>query len=338
MFQDNYGRKKNLKDLIHQRNVLTIATGKKLYIDFAVNLARSFFLHNSESDIRFYIVTDNILLIDLDILNKVNLLEVSPGELGEGFSTKLHLDKLIPQGQTLFIDSDCLIFGNLDIVFERFKGNSVSVVGSYISSGEWFGDVATICNIFNVPHYPKFNGGIYYLEKGDVTTEVFSKARELEKKYDEIGFIRLRNRPNDEVIMAVAMQLFNQKPICEDGSILGEFVNFKSGVDLNIFTGKALLYNKPGHKNFQSNWPLQLGKPLVVHFLADYTSRYPYTTEIKKLELQKTNLPFIVINIYAYLFFTLPWHLKFYLKQLLRPIYSFFFGTRSIKKSERIID
>lgn len=324
--------------MIHQRSVLTIATGKKLYINFAVNLARSFFLHNSGTSIRFYIVTDNKDFIEADILKKVSIIEVSPGELGEGFSSKLHLDKLAPEGQTLFIDSDCLIFGNLESVFKRFNGNFVSVVGSYISSGEWFGDVAKICHLFNVPHFPKFNGGIYYLEKGIIATEVFSKARELEKKYDEISFVRLRNRPNDEVIMAVAMQLMNQKPILEDGSILGEFVNFQSGIDVNIFTGKALLYNIPGHKNYQANWPLQLGKPLVVHFLGDHTSRYPYITLIKKLELQKKKLPLFLINIYAYFFSTLPWQFKFYFKQLLRPFYSFFFGIRRIKKSERIID
>jgi hypothetical protein len=320
------------------RNVLTIAIGQKIYSDFAINLARSFFWHHPASNIAFYIVTDKVKYIPQDIINKVKIIKVKTDELPAGFSSKLYLDKLAPEGQTLFIDSDCLIFGNLDGVFEKFMGHPVSVIGSYIYKGEWFGNVEQICKKFNLLYYPKFNGGIYYLEKGDIASSVYKTARELEKKYDEIGFVRLRNKPNDEVIMAVAMQLFNQKPICEDGSILGEFVNFKSGVDVNIFTGKALLYNKPGHKNFQSNWPLYLGKPLVVHFLGDYTSRYPYTTEIIKLELQKTNLPFIVINIYAYLFSTLPWHFKFYFKQLLRPIYSFFFGTRSIKKSERIID
>jgi hypothetical protein len=112
--------------------VLTIATGKKLYIDLAVNLARSFLHWHPNSDIIFRIATDMPQLIPADILAKIQTITIKSGELGFGFSPKLHLDKLADEGQTLFIDSDCLIFERLDYLFERFKGHDVSVVGNYI--------------------------------------------------------------------------------------------------------------------------------------------------------------------------------------------------------------
>src|SRR4051794_21955005 len=113
------------------RNIITIATGKKLYVDFAVNLARSFFWWHPHTSIKFFIVTDRKEFIPEEILEKVNLISIKPGELGEGFSSKLYLDKLAPEGQTLFIDSDCLIFGCLDRVFDKFLNHSVSVIGGY---------------------------------------------------------------------------------------------------------------------------------------------------------------------------------------------------------------
>jgi hypothetical protein len=318
--------------MIYQRNVITIATGKKLYIDFAANLARSFFLHNSESDIHFYIVTDNKDLIDADILKKVSIIETSPGELGEGFSSKLHLDKLAPEGQTLFIDSDCLIFGNLDQLFNKFKGHSVSVVGDYISQGEWFGDVEKICKKFKVPHFPKFNGGIYYLEKGDNAIAVYTKARELEKEYDEIGFIRLRNTPNDEVIMALAMQIHNQKVLLDDGTILSDPQACQGGYEIDVIAGKCWLYNPPKPHPLHQEWyKFERVFPLIFHFLGDYTDHYPYKSEVYKLK-HKRNCH---TKFYVKVFIEYPMRLKIKIKQKLRPVYRRLVGVRKVKKSGR---
>ncbi|RYE40129.1 MAG: hypothetical protein EOP48_25025 [Sphingobacteriales bacterium] len=320
------------------KNVITIATGKQLYIDMAVNLARSFLLWNNPDEISFYIVTDHPQYVPDDIKQRIKIYQISPGELGEGFSSKLHLDRLAPEGQTLFIDSDCLVFGNIDSIFTRFKGHSVSVVGKYINDTEWFGNIKEICAKFGIPHLVKFNGGIYYLEKGDAANAVYSTARKLEREYDEIGFIRLRNKPNDEVIMALSMQLHNQPPVEEDGTIMGEFVNFQSGFKGDIFAGKAALYNTPGHEKYQKDWPLKLGTPLIVHFLGDHTNIYPYITFKKQLELISKGQSAGMAKAISFVSVSLPWLSKFYLKEILRPVYRKVAGVRNIKKSERIID
>jgi len=321
------------------RNIITIATGKKLYMDLAVNLARSFFLWHRSADISFYIVTDNPQLFPDDITKLVKIITIKPGELGEGFSPKLYLDKLAPDGQTLFIDSDCLIFGDLSFIFKQFKGHSVSVVGNYIEDGEWFGDVAAICRRFNIPHLPKFNGGIYYLENGPEAVKVYNKARELEKQYDQIGFRRLRNRPNDEVLMALAMQLYNQKPVDDDGTIMAEFVNFQSGIKSDLLSGTVELYNTPSHPNYQPSWHLQVAKPQIVHFLGHHNKLIPYIKEARQLkyifedkfsERKSRALTFTVI--------TLPFKMLLYSKRIFRPLYHSIMGVRKIKKSERIID
>lgn len=319
------------------RNVLTIAVGKEIYVDMSSNLARSFLYWHPETNINFQLVTDQPHLIPFDILDKIKVVLIKAGEFGESFSSKLYLDKLSGDGQTLFIDSDCLIFGNLDNVFERFKGHSVSVIGTYIKTGEWFGDIEMICKSYNIPHMPKFNGGIYYLEKGDMATSVYATARELEKKYDEIGFVRLRNSPNDEVLMALAMQLHKQTPIIDDGSIMSDPQACPGGYHIDIISGKRWLYNPPApHKLHREWYPFERVSPLVFHFLGYYTAHYPYQRETYRLYKAITGSSMKLTNFVALITIELPARIKSTAKNILRPVYHLLFGIRKVKPSRRI--
>jgi hypothetical protein len=82
------------------RNIITIATGKKLYINLAINLARSFLWWHPDSDITFILVTDQPEFLPPDLTYKIQLHIIQHDELGIGFSSKLHLDELAPGGQT----------------------------------------------------------------------------------------------------------------------------------------------------------------------------------------------------------------------------------------------
>ncbi len=53
-----------------QRYVLTIATGKKTFVDMAANLARSFLWWHPDSDIKFQLVTDQQAFIPADVVSK----------------------------------------------------------------------------------------------------------------------------------------------------------------------------------------------------------------------------------------------------------------------------
>jgi hypothetical protein len=320
-------------------NILTLATGKKLYVDMAVNLARSFWLWNKAKGIDFYLATDLPQHLPDDVKNYVNVITLQHDELGKGFSPKLHLDKLAPNGQTLFIDSDCLIYSDIRPVFELFNGHDVSVVGTYVSDGEWFGDVAAICTKYNIKQLPKFNGGLYYLKRGDKATTVYETARKLESQYDEIGFVRLRERPNDEVLMALAMALHNQSPIDDDGSILAEFVNFQSGIQSDLLKGEATMYNDPTHPAYQKRWPLKQAQPLIVHFLGHHNQTLPYIKEISLLKyILADNQSVDKARVLTWLRTTVPTETSTLLKQLFRPLYRAVAGTRKVKQSERVID
>jgi hypothetical protein len=323
---------------MNDKAVITIATSKRLYLDMAVNLARSFILWNKDSGIDFYLATDMAAYLPADVKEFVRIIDLRPGELGIGFTPKLHLDKLALAAHTLFIDSDCLVYGNLLPIFKKFKGLNVGVVGNYISSGEWFGDVSAICRQFNVSRLPKFNGGIYYIEPGVNAKAVYQTARELENRYDEIGFVRLRNRPNDEVVMALAMELHKQSILTDDGSIMAEFVNFKSGIKSELVKGKIELYNNPKHPDYQPNWPLQMSRPLIVHFLGHHNQILPYTKESRVLKLifADGTKP-ARAQVLAWLQVALAAKTLTLFKDLLRPFYHAVAGPRKVKQSERVI-
>jgi hypothetical protein len=324
-------------DKSSQRAVLTLGSGKPIYVQMAVNLVRSFKHWHQGSSIRCVLATDQKYLIPPD-LQDIEIIELQQGQYGQGFSPKLYLDKLAPADQTLFVDADCLCVGSLEPVFDRFAGHGVSVVGGIISEGEWFGDIAAACRRFGVAALPKFNGGIYYLEKGEVSDRVYTTARELEPEYDEIGLVRLRNRPNDELLMAIAMALHNQTPIPDDGSILSDPQACPGGLFIDGLRGKSRLINPPApHPRHQAWYPFAEVHPVLVHFLGHHTSNYPYKREELRLELAVAKgWQIWAADIWATLFCSIPILSVRTVKDALRPAYHRLFSSRPVSVSERI--
>jgi len=318
------------------RAVLTLAVGQPIFTDVAATLARSFRWWNHDNGIRFAIATDMEDRLPPDVREWAEVIRLAPKQFGEGFSPKLHLDRIAPADQTLFLDADCLVVRDLAQVFDRFTGNEVAAVAGRISSGEWFGDVARTCREFGVPALPKFNGGAYYLERGDRSTAVYETARLLEPRYDALGLVRLRGRANDELLMAIAMAVHGAWGIPEDGTIMAEPLNFACGLDVDVLGGHAALFNTPGDPSFNPAWPLTVGRPAVVHFLGHHIDRVPYTAEALKLRLALADgwAP-TAAKLAAGARLTLPAEIKRRTKDALRPAYHRLFGPRAVQASSR---
>ena len=320
-----------------KKNILTIATGKEIYINLALNLFRSFLHWHETSDICFYLVTDRPDLIPTDFNPRLKILSYEEGSIGKGFYPKICLDRFAPSGQTIFIDSDCLIFENLAWIFEKFKGKKVSVVGGYIEKGEWFGDIEKICKTLDVEKLPKFNGGVYYLEQGPEATKVYETAREIEKKYDEIGFVRFRGFPADELIMASAMALNDQHPIPDEGVIMSDPLACQGEYSIDAISGYRFLTNPPmPHPLHQPWYPFTIVKPAIVHFLGFYTEEYPYKREAYRLKKSASDDLNVVTELVSKLRYEWPDRAKITFKDIFRPIFRALFGYRKINKSDRL--
>ena len=319
------------------QSVVTIAAGNPYYLNLAWNLARSFRCWHSHSQIKFCIITDlpqDDWPLDLHWVHVQNL---AKGDLGVGFSSKLQLDQLAPADKSLFLDADCLICGPLEPVFKRFQGKAVGVVGGSIREGDWFGDIAQLRTQLILGPLPKFNGGLYYLEPGDTCSRVYSRARALEPLYDELGLVRLRNRPNDELLMAIALAEAGLSALPDDGSILGDPQACQVGLRINVPAGRSHLTNPPaGHRLHQAWYPVGTIRPLVVHFLAHHTDQHPYRTQAIQLRLmQRFFCSPQLARLLAEIHFGLLARLQLFSKRIFRPIYRRFFGFRAIKTSIR---
>ena len=319
--------------------VFTIATGKPVYLRMAFALARSFRLWHRNSEIDFYFVTDTPPA-DLPVdLRDLNMIPITAGQYGTGFRTKLHLDILAPADCSMFIDADCLCVGPLDDAFRAFRGHAVSVIGPMVRDIEWFGDIAAICRQHNIPAIPKFNGGVYYLERDSACTEVFQTARRLAERYDELGFVRLRGQPNDEVLISLAMAIHRQTPIPDRGDIMNTIIDGPCGVELDVVEGYARIPNPKNHP-LRNPWhEPEMMRPKIVHFLGIDTDVYPYSREVLRLERRfRDGWPQWLADLYALLAISIPSLLGKALKDALRPLYHTVVGVRPVKTSSRIGD
>jgi hypothetical protein len=327
---------RTVKQRCLRRGVFTIATGKNIYLDMAVALARSFRRWNSEPGIDFYIATDHKPHELPPDLPAETLLPLKSGQFGSGFGPKFYLDQIAPAAQSLFIDADCLCVGPLRPAFDRFAGHAVSVIGRTISEGEWFGDIAAICRRFNVAGMPRFNGGIYYLEPGARCSRVYETARSLLAQYDDIGFRRLRGHPNDEVVISLAMALCGETPIPERGDIMNSLLAAPGGLKIDVLAGYAVLRNPRGHPRRNPWYEQEEMRPQLVHFLGADINSYPYCREIMRLHLVSgRKWPEFLAKLYSNVRCSMPALVAETAKDLLRPVFHAIRGPRKISKAVR---
>lgn len=323
----------NRSDL--SRAVFTIAVGKPIFLDMAIALARSFLRWNALSNIGFAIVTDKPREQCPQDLKSIQWIQVPVGKYGTGFTPKLYLDEMAPAKRSLFIDADCLCVRSLDEVFDKFSGHAVSVVGTNRRSGEWFGDVAAICKVLGLRHYPYFNGGVYYLEPGPVATAVFQQARAYCERYDEIGFVRLRDRENDEVLIATAMAGHGLDPVDEDGTIMNTLMDAEGGMNLDVLSGEAVLYNPQDHPKKARGHSLEVLRPAIMHLNDMDIARHPYRTQVMMLNLATRGWPENLARIFASVFSAAPAIVMRYVARVARPLIHGTLGPRSVKPTLR---
>lgn len=328
------GRSPNVMDVQTTNSVFTIVTGSPVYLGCAINLARSFALHNDIETTSFYIVTDQRCALPED-LSFVKTMALPREVPSGGLSPKLHLDLLAPTEKALFLDSDCLIFRDMRFVFERFDGRGVSVVGAVAADGEWCGTSAEeLCSRFGLAGLPRFNGGLYYVERGAAATRVYETARQLRSQYDALGFHRHRAGLNEEPLVSLAMAIHSIAPLADDGSILSGLESELKHADIDVLRGKSVLYNppppSPRHKRWQSTRGVYT--PAVIHF----PDGFPYDREAFKLSLRFTrSLSDGAVGTAAFWRYSAPYWTTDFLKSIGRPIYRKLFGYRPVKAGRR---
>ncbi|MEO5910952.1 MAG: hypothetical protein ABIP95_08690 [Pelobium sp.] len=326
------------------KTIITIAAGQKLYVEYACNLALSFLYWNKNTTINFLLITDLPEFIPETIKERIQILSVDSHDIELGFSSKLSLHKFLNTGENLFIDADCLIYGNLLPVFEAFKIQTVSAIGHVVKEGINMAFVDDICKTIKqleVSYFPVICGSVYYFntEQKVSLNEFFTFAHKVRVDYESLGLIKLRNKENEEPIIALSMAKFNFMPIIDNGSLKADRMFYDFNVK-NILSGATRLYNKalPPIPVYNQ---LSEARPLIIHYNSRFTEFYEYESDVKRLKmvmLQHYSLSYT--NLFVYLMIELPQKIKFklayILKENFRPLYRRLFGFRKVEQSKRI--
>lgn len=308
-----------------QFGIITLAFGSSKYIEMSINLAKSLNLLNK--DIPRCVVTtpkhyaylsvhfDHVVFIDEKLNGSNSLIH------------KLYLYEYSPFQNTLFIDSDCLVLRELSELILLLSDHSFSNTGDEISEGEWFMDVKSILDRYNLASLPKWNGGTYFFKKDIISRKVFDVSRSIFSKYSEIGLKSLGQMGiNEEPIFAIACAVLGLKAIKDKHSIgmytpLGLIGDFQ----IDIVTGKCV-YNKNG----------VIVSPSIAHFCGSLSAQFHYSREVFKLRLLTSKYPILIIRILEFVMFNAPYITYVFLKRtakvligrkgvkfnILKPLYS----------------
>ncbi|MES2428719.1 MAG: hypothetical protein V4560_17180 [Bacteroidota bacterium] len=284
---------------MQDRSVILLATNQKKYLDFALNCAESIKLHNPGLPI--FIATN--IITDKEYRG-VKFVPVSDEVAKLTIAAKIYLDQLIQTEETLFIDSDCLCYGNLDLIFNTCAGHNVTTVGRLISRGEEWGPKSAEHGMknFGTDKFIIYNGGLYYIRKSDITNRIFEKARELYRKYDYYEFGRIKNGwVNEEQVFAIAMVLNNETPVADNGLLITDLYTDKRPRKLNVLTGNRLLRNFTYPLTEPRSWYPAVFSPVVLHFGGDAIRSYPYISQVLLLKLNKIGYPVVLSSVIKYL-------------------------------------
>ncbi|UKT64389.1 hypothetical protein [Pedobacter mucosus] len=314
-----------------QFSVVTIAVGKTYYLNLAKNLLLSFLKWNSNNEIEFLLVTDNSdFFNEFCNIKKVEIKNIEVLDEDKSFTSKFLLYNHVAATENLFIDCDCIIYSDLTSVFKKFEKEDFSVIGRKLQTGNFFCDIEQLLVKLNLSYFPKFVGSVYYFKNNEMAKAIFEMAINLKAKYDELGFIRLRGKENEEPLFAAAMANFNQQPIDDDGSIKADamfFTNFKC----NVITGTAILENKNLSDNgYQSP---KISKPAIVHYNDRYTELANYLADQVRL---RSHLPQLLNSIFIQVKYLIPSFFTTELKNMFRPLYHQLLGPSKIKKIRRV--
>lgn len=206
------------------RGFVTLATGNIKYYKMALNMLRSFKLHNPDAKMAIVCDKRNEIAEQFD---DVVILEKANGNYRDKFSLLVNA----PYDETIFIEPDCLIYRNLDFFWDLLAGESDFSCFGWNNGGIdcWFKSDEEKQKLFElVPDLkeigdaPLFNPGYFYIRKGDGCQKMYEdclavaeklSADETLKKYPYIwAGNNLRDDPIFDIAMALNGFICNSKP------------------------------------------------------------------------------------------------------------------------------
>jgi hypothetical protein len=205
---------------------LTLATGSRLYLEIALNLALSIKLNDPARPL--CLATDAEMNIPDTYRPFFDQIVVLSPKLGfYGCLNKLRINEVSPYDETMFIDSDCLLIKNdMDRHWAKFSNDGFMIAGKKQTQGHWYDfSITKVIEKLGISHMVQMNSGVFYFKKGAESDLFFKMALELVEQHKELlgTFHRNRLQLADEPFIGAALGKLNIEPIAynpAEGSIM----------------------------------------------------------------------------------------------------------------------
>lgn len=238
----------------------TVATGDEHYYKIAVNLLRSYRQFSPEP-LPFAILADRENAYTKEFDKTVILSDPT-----RSYLDKLSLYEYLPYDISVFIDADCLAYGDLNVIFDHFRdGDDFCCYGRVLPLEDktgWFNyeDLGELQP--RVSYCVGLHGGIYYIRRTPKAAEVFETAKQIARDYEKYSFKGRFSTPGDEPILALSMALTGCKPIPFRPEGICCYWEHEHKMDLNIEKGRAVI-RKTGKQTHLVHWGTRFTRQLL---------------------------------------------------------------------------
>lgn len=260
------------------KGFITVATGKEEYYELARNLLHSYRFF-CESPLPFAILADreNEYTSEFDDV----LLFVDGAD--HSYLDKLELGKYLPYDITIFIDADCLAYGDLNLLFHYFdKADDFSCFGRVLPLDDktgWF-EYENLGELKDKINYVVgLHGGIYYMRRTETCRLIFNTAKELVKDYTKFKFKGKFATPGDEPLIALSMALNDCRPVPFMREAICCYWEYENCMDIDISESRAEVISPPPK-----------GKTILVHWGTRFTRGLLYQEQIELLGILEKNI------------------------------------------------
>lgn len=206
------------------RGFITLATGNIKYYKMALNMLKSFRLHNPEAKMAIVCDKHNEITAQFD---DVVILEKANGNYRDKFSLLVNA----PYDESFFIEPDCLIYRNLDFFWDLLAGESDFSCFGWNNGGIdcWFKSdeekqrlYELVPDLKSIGDAPLFNPGYFYIRKGAGCLKMYEDCLSIAEKLSADTFLKkypfiwcndaLRDDPIFNIAMALNGFVCNSKP------------------------------------------------------------------------------------------------------------------------------
>lgn len=192
------------------RGFVTIATGAEKYYKNARNMLRSFRVHNKDGKMAILCDRENEYTNEFDdvvVLNEANC----------DYRDKLRLLVDCPYDENIFIESDCLIYRNIDCFWEMLcrEYDFTSFGWADGNFDIWFSD--SIKEKYDIETVPIFNPAYMFIRNGDVCKKMYEECVDIceylisHTEEHPKSFI-CGKKLRDDPVFALVMELNGLKP------------------------------------------------------------------------------------------------------------------------------